>query len=141
MKNDRLRVIVDEPYLRSVGLAIFCFARLEWDAVWCCEKIQTGYLSAVATKTAGQIANDLVALAAAHPDLRVVASLGPPAAEFKLLVAKRNDLVHANPVTASNGDQRLFRKGVEWTIAAIDDAADEFVATGSQLNHHLHHVL
>ena len=120
---------------------MICFARLEWDAVWCCEKMKTGYLHTVGTKTAGHIANDLVALTLAHADPRIVASLGPLAAEFKRLVSKRNDLVHGNPATASNGDQRLFRNGVEWSIASVNDAADEFVTAGSLLNHHLHHVL
>ena len=71
----------------------------------------------------------------------MVASLGPPAAEFKRLVSKRNDLVHANPGTAPNGDQRLFRKGGEWTIELVNDAADEFAAASGPLNHHIHDVL
>lgn len=83
----------------------------------------------------------LVALAGAHPEPTVVASLGPPAAEFKRLVSKRNDLVHANPGTAPNGDQRLFRKGGEWTIELVNDAADEFAAASGPLNHHIHDVL
>lgn len=141
MKDDRLRVPIDDPYLHSVGLAMICFARLEWEAVWCCEKMQTGYLRTVGTRTAGQIANDLVLLAAAHPDPMVAASLGPPAAEFKRLVGKRNDLVHANPATAPNGDQRLFRKGAEWTIALVNDVADQFVAAARPLNDHLHNLL
>ena len=141
MKNDRLRVPIGALYLRSVGLAMICFARLEWDAVWCCERIQSGYLQMVETKTAGQIANDLIGLAAAHPDPAIVTSLQPPAADFNRLVGKRNDLVHANPGTVPNGEQRLFRKGSEWTTAMVDDLADEFVAAGLLLNHHLHHLL
>ena len=141
MKEDRLRVPIDDAYWHSVGLAMICFARLEWDAVWCCERMQPGYLNMVGTKTAGHIAKDLVALAAAHSDPTVVASLGPAAAEFKELVVKRNDLMHANPAKALNGDQRLFRKDAEWTIAMVDDAADKFVAAAQSLNHHQHHVL
>lgn len=141
MKDDRLRVPIDDPYLHAVGLAVICFARLEWDAVWCCEKITPGYLASVGTKTAGQIANDLVTRAAGHTDPAIVASLCAPAAEFKRLVGRRNDLMHANPATAQNGDQRLFRHGVEWTIAEVNDVADEFVAAGTPLNYHLHNVL
>lgn len=141
MKDDRLRVPIDDPYLHAVGLAMVCFARLEWDAVYCCEKMQPGYINTVGGKTAGQIANDLVALTAAHPNAAIVASLGPPAAAFKRLVGMRNGLIHANPGTAPNGDQRLFRHGTEWTIAMVNDAADDFVAAGTPLNHHFHHVL
>lgn len=141
MKGGRLRVPTDDAYFHSVGLAMICFARLEWDAVWCCEKITSGYLQTVGRKTAGQIAADLVKLASPHPNAAVVASLAGPAAEFKRLVVRRNDLMYANPATAPNGDQRLFRGSVEWTIADIDDLADEFAAAAGPLNHHLHHLL
>lgn len=141
MKDDRLRVPIDAPYLSALGLATICFARLEWDAVWCCEKIQPGYTNTVGAKTAGQIANDLVALAASHSDPVIVASLGAAAAEFKRLVGVRNDLVHANPGTSTGGEQRLFRRGTEWTIVMVDDAADAFTAASFPLNHHHHHLL
>lgn len=141
MKDERLRVPIDEAYLHAVGLATICFSRLEWNAAWCCEKMRAGYLNGVGTKTAGQIATDLVAMAAAHPDAAVVASLGLPAAEFKRLVGKRNDLVHANPGTAPDGDQRLFRNGEEWTFELVNDASDEFAAASVPLNHHIHFVL
>lgn len=54
MKDDRLRVLIDAPYLSALGLATICFARLEWAAVRCCEKIQPGYTNTVGAKTAGQ---------------------------------------------------------------------------------------
>jgi hypothetical protein len=141
VKDERTKVPIDGPYLHAVGLATICFARLEWDAVWCCEKMRTDYLQSARTKTAGQIANDLVNFAAAHPNPEVVASLRLPATEFRRLVGKRNDLVHANPGTAVSGDQRLFRNGIEWTIDLINGAADEFVAASRPLNYHIHHVL
>jgi hypothetical protein len=141
VKDDRLRVPIDEPYLHALGLATICFARLEWDAVWCCERAQPGYIQTVTTKTAGQIANDLIYLAANHPQPPIVASLGVAAAEFKRLVARRNDLVHSNPGTATSGEQRLFRRGAEWTIAMVGELADEFVAAGSPLNAHHHYLL
>lgn len=141
MQNDRLRVPIDAPYLNAVGLAMICFARLEWDAVWCCEKIQPGYIHTVGKKTAGKIATDLLALATGHPDPAVVSSLKPGAAEFKRLVNLRNSIMHANPGTSHSTKQRLFRHGVELTIAMIDDASDAFVAAGDTLNHHHHHIL
>lgn len=97
MKNDKLRVSIDEPYLQALGLAIVCFARLEWGSVWCCERMAPGYVSGVGRKTAGQIAIDLRDLTAAHPNLTSVTDLTPAAAEFRRLVTRRNDLVHANP--------------------------------------------
>jgi len=143
MKDDRLRVPIDEPYLYSVGLATICFARLEWDAVWCCEKLQPGYVQTIGTekKTAGRIATDLINLAAAHSDAAIKASLGHAAAEFKRLVGRRNDLLHANPSTAAGGDQRLIRNDSVWTIPMVNDLADEFVAASLPLNDHLHRLL
>ena len=41
-KDDRLRVTLDDPYAHALGLALFCFARMEWDAIYCCEKIDAG---------------------------------------------------------------------------------------------------
>ena len=138
VKDERLRVPIDDPYLHSLGLAVVCFARLEWNAAWCCEKMQSDYLRSVGRKTAGQIANDLVNLTASCGDANVVAVLDPAAIEFKRLVGRRNDLVHANPGTAPNGDQRLFRVGSQWTIEMVDDLSDEFAAASSSLNHTLH---
>ena len=116
MKDDRLRVPIDAPYLHSVGLAVICFSRLEWDAVWCCEKINPGYIHTVAKKTAGQIADDLIQLSTNHADQAVSGQMSPAANEFKRLTKRRNDFLNANPATAPNGDQRLFRDGVECDV-------------------------
>lgn len=141
MKDDRLRVPIDGPYLHAVGLAMICFARLEWQAVWCSEKIRPGYIRSVRRKTAGQIAHDLIAHSDNHSDPAVACSLGQAAAEFKRLVDVRNDIMHASLGTSPAGEQRLFRDGMEWTIPLIDDAADAFVACGGVLNHHFYNVL
>lgn len=141
MIGDRLRVPIDEPYLHAVGLALISFARLEWDAVNCCEKLNQGYTRAVERKTAGKIAFDLVAFAKQHHDPRVVATLLPAAEEFQRLTGLRNDLVHAKPATDPGGKQRLFRSGTFWTIAMLNDLADEFTANSLELNRHFYKVL
>lgn len=141
MENDRLRIVVDDPYVHAIGLAMFCFASLEWNAVWCCERIEPGYIHIARGKTAGQIAKRLTQMAANHQDPSIAQSLSVAAAEFQRLVFERNALMHANPATASNGDQRLFREGGEWTIERVNDLADQFVAASLPLNHHLNHVL
>jgi hypothetical protein len=61
MKDDRLRVPVDEAYLAAIGMATYCFARMEWDAVYCGEKLKPGFVYTVAAKTAGMIAKDISA--------------------------------------------------------------------------------
>lgn len=141
MKDDRLRVPIDDTYLHKVGLAVICFSRLEWDAVWCCEKISPGYIHTVGKKTAGDIAKDLIQLSAKHVDQAVSGQLSPAANEFLRLTKRRNDFLHANPATAPNGDQRLFRHGVEWTVSMVDELADEFTACSLTLNHCLYSLL
>lgn len=44
MKDDRLRVPVDHGYIEALGRAAYVFATLEWDAVWCCERMQSNYI-------------------------------------------------------------------------------------------------
>ena len=141
MKDYRLRVPIDDPYLHAVGLALICFARLEWDAIYCCEKMDAGYLKTVAKKTAGTIAGDLVTKAVAHSDSAIASTLSLAALEFKRLTVVRNNLIHANPGTAPNGNQRLFRHGAEWTIPMVNDAADEFSENSNLLHHHHHYIL
>ena len=137
-KDDRLRVPLDLKYAEVLGRATFCFARLEWDAVYCCEGMQKNYLHTIKKKTAGQIADDLVRLVGALTDPALKARCGPPAKEFKRLVGVRNNLIHGNPATAPTGEQWIVRDGSFWTPELIDDAADEFTACSLLLNE-LHH--
>lgn len=65
----------------------------------------------------------------------------PAAARFNELTERRNALMHANPGTASNGDQRLFRHGDEWTIDEINALSDEITACAGELNQLNHQVL
>lgn len=134
--NDRLLVPQDPAYFQSVGLATIAFARLEWDAVWCCHRLQTDYIGTIEQqrKTAGRIGQDLEGLFARISDLALRAKVMPFAVEFREVVLDRNGLLHGKPATAPNGDQRLFRHGTEWTIDAVDAFADRCVRAGSPLN-------
>lgn len=143
MKGDRYRAPVDDAYVRALGLAAYTFARLEWDAVWCAEKMQPGYINIIEPqrKTAGTIARELLKLIQSHPDPVVQAAALPPAQEFDRLVQTGNSILHGKPGTATTGEQRLFKGGQVLTIEAIDDASDEFVAGQVTLNHVLHNIL
>jgi hypothetical protein len=141
MQNDRFRVPVEAAYTSAIGLAVYAFARLEWDAVWCCERISPNSINKLADRTAGGVANKLIELAgtlAASPQ-RI--KLVQASAEFKELVETRNKLVHAKPGTDSDGGQRLFRDGQPWTVEMIDVAADAFTACSGRLNALLHGFL
>lgn len=142
MKGDRLRVPVEDAYVAALGRAAYVFSSAEWNAVYCCEKLETGFVQKAAKLTAGQIADKLLSLMkkrpATVPDWQRCIDA---AAEFKRLTGRRNDLMHANPGTAPNGEQQLFRHGAQWTTNAVDDVADEFAANGISLNDIYYRVL
>ena len=53
------RVPVDPEYIQAFGRAMFIFARLEWQAVWCCEKISPGAIQPLSERTAGHVQTPL----------------------------------------------------------------------------------
>jgi transcriptional regulator with XRE-family HTH domain len=131
-KGMRLRVPVEPAYISALGLAVFAFARLEWAAVWCCERIAPGSINNTLPRMAGDLADKLIKLAAGLPPSSEQIELCEAAAEFKELVRTRNALLHAKPGT-EDGAQRLFRDGLAWTVQMIDDAADAFTACNDRL--------
>jgi len=128
MKGDRLRIPVEPAYVSALGLAIFAFARLEWAAVCCCERIEPNSIHALPKnkKMAGGIAKKLMQLAARLPASSEQIELRAAAAEFERLVQTRNDLLHVQPGSITDGAQRIFRDGLPWEIEKINEAADDF---------------
>lgn len=51
-----VEVVADDAYLKAIGTAVYCFAILEWSAIYCGEKLKSGYIRRVRKKTAGCIA-------------------------------------------------------------------------------------
>lgn len=136
MSDERMLIPQDPEYFQAVGLAVIAFARLEWDAVWCCERLKPDYIGTIETqkKTAGAIAKDLKILFSQVADQALRTKITPFAERFELLAKERNALLHGKPATSNNNEQRLFRGGDEWTIAAINDFADQCVIAGMPLN-------
>ena len=134
--NDRLRIPQDGEYFKAIGMAAIAFARLEWDAVWCCERLQPGYINTIEVqkKTAGKIGNDLRTLFSRVADVAFRSRIEPFADEFREVVEQRNQLLHGKPGTAPNGDQRLFSGGFEWSIDAVNAFSDRCVKAGEPLN-------
>lgn len=131
--NDRLRVQIDETYVVALGRAAYVFATLEWNAVWCCERMRKGYIHNLGRKTVGAIARDLLKLARKRP-LDIRDACIPPAEVFCSLVDVRNAIFHGKPGTAAGGAQRLFREGQVWESRRIDEAADNFARCSIRLN-------
>lgn len=141
MKNERLRVPVSADYTSALGLAVYCFASLEWNAVWCCERIEPGSVESLADRTAGRVADTLLHLVKRLRNSTEQIDLEGAATDFRALVATRNNLVHAKPGTAHDGEQALFRHGDQWTLMELQVVADAFATCGVRLNQALHGFL
>jgi hypothetical protein len=141
--DDRLRIPQDHDYFQAVGLAAIAFARLEWNAVWCHERLQPGYILKIESekKTAGIIGKDIESIFSKIIDPIFRMRVEPLAKEFRDVVEQRNALVHGKPGTTPNGDQRLFRHGSEWSINAVNAFSDRCVRAGEPLNALLYNEL
>ena len=134
MKDDRLRVPVEPAYISALGLAVYAFARLEWAAICWCERIQPNSIHGLKQlKTAGVVARKLIELTATLPPSSEQVELSAAADAFRELAERRNELLHVQPGSLDDKRQRLFRDGVPWGIAEINDAADDFTECNDRL--------
>jgi hypothetical protein len=134
MAGDRDRVPLEADYALALGRAVFIFAKLEWSAINCCERIVPNSFHALPfrEKTGRKLAKKLINLAAAlPPSLRK--ELYIAAAEFDRLRKERNKLLHVQPGSAADGAQRLIRDGVPWEVPTIDAVADAFTVCNDRL--------
>jgi hypothetical protein len=141
MHDERLKIAVDPEYMSALGLAVYCFARLEWNAVRCCERIEPGSIATLEDRTAGRVADTLLHLVKRLGGSEEQIGLQSAAADFRFLVGTRNNLVHAKPGIAPDGRPGLFRHGDRWTLAELEGVADAFAVCSSRLGRALHGVL
>jgi len=141
MKDERLRMPVNPDYASALGLAVYCFASLEWNAVWCCERIEPGSIESLEDRTAGRVADTLLHLLKGLGSFGEQLELQSAAADFRFLVGTRNNLVHAKPGTTPDGMHGLFRHGDQWTLAELEGVADAFAECSIRLNQALHGLL
>lgn len=143
MSDDRLRIPQDAEYFHAIGLAAVAFSRLEWNAVWCCERLQSGYIDTIEShrKTAGKIAENMVALFNRISNTQLRVKVEPFAIEFSAVVQERNGLLHGKPGTDSNGDQRLFRHDFVWTLDRVNEFSNRCVRADEPLNALLYNEL
>lgn len=135
MKDDRLQCPVEKEYVEALGLAAYTFARLEWQVVWCMEKIKPGSIQKVVDEemTAGTIAKKFIDATRNMPKSKEREALNQLALKFMELVQTRNQIMHGKPCTSPNGDQRLSNNEII-EISTLESAADDFVECGDKLN-------
>ncbi len=140
MNDDRKRVPLASGYAFALGTVTYCFARCEWDVVWCCERIQPGALRRMAQLRAGAIAirfENLIKRMPSSPERQELQTL---AGRFTQLVKIRNGILHGKPCTAPRGEQRLS-SGAILEVADLERSADDFTECSSGLNSLLHGFL
>ncbi|MCG9713905.1 hypothetical protein L1D29_13865 [Shewanella insulae] len=135
MKDDRLRTPVESDYVEALGRTAYTFASLEWQVVWCLEKIRPNDIRKVVGEemTAGKIGKrfqDAVRNMPKSPERELLQNL---ASEFLQLVQVRNNIMHGKPCTSPKGDQRLSGSSVI-EIVDLENAADDFVECSCKLN-------
>lgn len=139
MSDSRLRIALDDDYATAVGRAAYVFAVLEWNVVWCAERLQPGFLATIRGRTAGQIGAAFEAIAKVIPDGGLRSQALPLALRYRELVRLRNSLLHGKPCTAEDGLQRLSAEGGGvFHLADIHSLADQFADCSIALNQLLH---
>jgi hypothetical protein len=135
VKDDRLRSPVENNYIEALGRAAYTFASLEWQVVWCMEKIKPDSINKIVAKemTAGTIAKKFIDATRNMPTSNEREELKNLASRFMELVQIRNDIMHGKPCTSPENEQRLSgNKIIE--IIDLENAADDFVECGGKLN-------
>lgn len=107
------RVPVDDSYAALVGKAVYVFAYYEWTIIYAIDHLQSGFVrkySRGGSMTSGNVRKELqntinsplVSFAKVSQ-----AELQGCCDEFEKLIVKRNALIHAHPITDSDGSQIL----------------------------------
>lgn len=107
------RVPVDDAYASLVGKAVYVFAYYEWTIIYAIEYLQSGFVhkySRGASITSGNVRQELQnTINNPVVSFTKVSKVELQACcdEFERLIVKRNALIHAHPVTDSDGSQIL----------------------------------
>lgn len=132
---------MDLGYAHALGVAMYAFSGLEWNVIWCCERLQPNSIYKLAELTSGVVKKRFRKLATEVADDALRERLLQAADRFDPLVDLRNDFVHGRPMTDTDGGQRVSGQHGPWTIQRLEDTADEFTACSSVFNAFLHGAL
>ncbi|PWQ97563.1 hypothetical protein [Leucothrix arctica] len=126
------RISTEKEYLLALGACVLQLISAEWNAAYCCERMQPDYIRDVSDPDqrimARNIAEKLVSLTKNLPDSDDKSELTNAADIFLSLVKEeRNFLYHSHPIsydgkTALKKNQRIFtiEELKETTVRAFD---------------------
>jgi hypothetical protein len=141
------RISVDPEYACALGYAIYCYCSLEWNVVWIIERLDPGYIRKIQWKTANKFSQGLARRIEKAVGLEETlrARLSVFSDRFKPLTKRRDALLHANPSTATGGEQRLHYSGetgvIDWPLADVIAVSEEFESASIEANELFHRHL
>jgi hypothetical protein len=122
----------DPEYIEALGHAVYNFAWLEYNVVWVVELLEPSYWGEYVSKakSAGDVAKDLER--AIHDRAKghvAEAELRDISKTFSDLKVRRNKLLHATPIVASDG-RRLHHlaQDIAWGVDKVRQASTDFAA-------------
>jgi hypothetical protein len=151
------RVPFDPHYVARVGAAVYVFAYYEWVVIYLIEQFEPGFVARYCRgggrpMTSGAVCGKLESLLSDQATSYTMVSrveLEACCARFSSLVEKRNALIHAHPITYSDGSQVLNYQAnvnrplpdMKWPLAEVETALREFDAAACNANELLHRYL
>jgi len=141
------RVPVDDSYATLIGKAVYVFAYYEWTIIYVIDHLRNGFVaeySRGASKTSGTVRQELQNTIndPRTPFTKVSkAELQACSDEFERMIVKRNALIHAHPITDSDGSQILAYQtkvtrplpDMQWPKAEVVSAIGEFDAAACKI--------
>jgi hypothetical protein len=149
------RVPFDPSYTALVGTAVYVFAYYEWAVIYLIQQFKPDFVSRycrAAPMTSGQVKRELEAILndAATVYTKVSrAELVACCSRFASLIDKRNALIHAHPITDTDGATILNYQtkvdrplpDMKWPAASVEQVLQEFDAAACEANALLHCLL
>jgi hypothetical protein len=134
------RTPVDDKYAALVGKAVYVFAYYEWAIIWIINCLQDGFVCKYCREvqmTSGKVKATFKALID-NPSTSFSKvgklELEEIVSEFESNIVKRNALIHAHPVTESDGSQILAYQTIpskplpdmKWPSSDVEKIISEF---------------
>jgi hypothetical protein len=149
------RVPFDPSYTALVGTAVYVFAYYEWAVIYLIQQFKPDFVARYcrgAPMTSGQVKRELEAIL--NDTATVYAKVSRAELEvccnrFASLIDKRNALIHAHPITDTDGSQILNYQAkvdrplpdMKWPMSTVSQVLQEFDVAACDANALLHRLL